>query len=506
MVSKNKIFYGFLFLLIMVTVAISLINKDEPPIIKASNEISEKEKSRTLSEKMAAILKDESLDGASVGISVRKAETGEEIYAYQGDLRLHPASNMKILTAAASLDTLGPDYQFTTEFATDGKIKGKVLQGNLYIRGKGDPTLLKEDLDQAAIELKEQGINRINGNLIGDDQWYDAIRLSQDLNWSDESFYTGAQVSALTLSPNNDYDAGTVIVEVIPGTKLGGPGKVTLTPNTDYVTILNKTEIVAANEAKDLTIEREHGTNTIIVEGKIPLKGANSKEWIAVWEPTGYVLDVFKQSLEQQGIKFIGNSKVQTGVTPENATVLTTVKSIPLNELLLPFMKLSNNGLGETLSKEMGQVVHSEGSWEKGLEVIAETAAESGVNPDTVRFRDGSGMSHKTLIPASGLSNLLYHVQQKDWYADFEFSFPVAGMEERLVGGTLRHRMKEEPAKGNVIAKTGSLTGVSSLSGYVTSLDGEKLIFSIMVNNFLSSSVTSIEDAIATVLATHEFK
>ncbi|AXI11010.1 D-alanyl-D-alanine carboxypeptidase/D-alanyl-D-alanine-endopeptidase [Oceanobacillus sp. 143] len=506
MVSKNKILYGFLILLILVIAAISFINKDEPPIIKATNEVSEIEEPQTLAEKMAVILLDESLDGASVGISVRKAETGEEIYAHQGDLRLHPASNMKILTAAASLETLGPNYRFATEFVTNGKIKGKVLKGNLYIRGKGDPTLLKADLDQVASELKKQGINQINGNLIGDDQWYDSIRLSQDLNWSDESFYTGAQVSALTLSPNADYDAGTVIVEVIPGTKHGEQAQVALTPKTNYVTIVNKTEMVSANEAKDLSIEREHGTNNIIVEGKIPVNGTNSREWIAVWEPTEYVLNIFKQSLEQQGIKFAGNSEVQTGVAPENATVLTSVKSIPLNELLLPFMKLSNNGIGETLTKELGQVSRGEGSWDKGLEVIGETAAALGVNPDTVQFRDGSGMSHKTLIPASELTKLLYQVQQKEWFADFELSLPVAGMQERLVGGTLRHRMKEGPAKGNVIAKTGSLTGVSSLAGYVTTSDGEKLIFSIVANNFLSNSVTSIEDAIATMLATHEFE
>ncbi|RDW15207.1 D-alanyl-D-alanine carboxypeptidase/D-alanyl-D-alanine-endopeptidase [Oceanobacillus arenosus] len=506
MVSKRRILYGCLFLLILVIVAIPFIQKDAPPIIKATSEVSEVEDTRSLSEKMAAILQDEALDGASIGISVLNANNGAEVYAYQGDLRLHPASNMKILTAAASLETLGPDYQFTTEFATDGKIAGKVLQGNLYIRGKGDPTLLKADLDQVAGELKQQGVERINGNLIGDDQWYDSIRLSQDLNWSDESFYTGAQVSALTLSPNADYDAGTVVVEVTPGTTLGVQAQVTLTPNTDYITIINKTEMVSADEAKDLSIEREHGTNNIIIEGEIPLNGTGAKEWIAVWEPTEYVLDIFKQSMEEQGITFTGNWEMQTGVTPKDATILTSVKSIPLNELLLPFMKLSNNGIGETLTKEMGKVVHGEGSWDKGLKVIVDTAAALGVNPDTVSFRDGSGMSHKTLIPASELSKLLYQVQQKEWFADFELSLPVAGMEERLVGGTLRHRLTEGPAKGNVIAKTGSLTGVSSLSGYVTTLDGEKLTFSIMANNFLSDSVTSIEDAIATMLATHEFK
>src|SRR5699024_1646507 len=141
--------------------------------------------------------------------------------SYLGETRLRTASNMKILTSIAAVETLGADHRFKTEVAIDGTLESNVLNGNVYIKGYGDPTLLKEDLEQFAKELKAYGIHTIKGNIFGDDTWYDDVRLSQDLNWSDESNYTGAQVSALTLSPNEDYDTGTIIVEVSPGLKVG---------------------------------------------------------------------------------------------------------------------------------------------------------------------------------------------------------------------------------------------------------------------------------------------
>ncbi len=492
---------AFLFVLLL-SVPLVLHNKSQP--VNASDETTQDE---SLADKLNQILSNSALDGTTTGVSIRNADSGELLYSYYGDHRLHPASNMKILTSIAALETLGKDYQFTTEVLTDGTIKGEVLQGNLYLKGKGDPTLLKTDLDQFAADLKAKGISKIKGNLIGDDTWYDDVRLSQDLNWSDEPFYTGAQVSALTLSPNEDYDAGTIIVEVYPGKEVGDKPIVKLTPHTDYVHIVNNASTDSTDHSRSISIEREHGSNNIVIDGVIPLEGSNARSWVSIWEPTGYAVDVFKKSLEEKGITLIGNSKATVGTTPTDATLLTSKKSMRLEELLIPFMKLSNNGHGETLAKEMGKVRHDDGSWAKGLDVMEEVITQFGVNNETILLRDGSGMSHKNMIPANELSQLLFEVQDEEWYPAFENSLPVAGNAERLVGGTLRYRMSDGPAANNVMAKTGSLTGVSSLSGYVTSKDGQKLIFSVVVNNFLSSStaIRNIEDAIAIELANYEF-
>ena len=200
------------------------------------------------------ILNDPRLQGATTGISIRNASTGEIIYSNLGDTRVHPASVMKLLTGAAALETLGEDYTFKTELFMDGRIENGVLHGNLYLRGRGDPTLTKNDLQAFASELKAKGINSVAGNVYGDDTWYDNIRLSQDLNWSDELYYTGSQVSALTLSPNNDYDAGTVIVEVTPATKSGQAGKVEMVPANTYMTIVNKTQTVSNKGKKSIAL------------------------------------------------------------------------------------------------------------------------------------------------------------------------------------------------------------------------------------------------------------
>ncbi|MGR9050419.1 D-alanyl-D-alanine carboxypeptidase/D-alanyl-D-alanine endopeptidase [Halobacillus faecis] len=459
----------------------------------------------SLQEKVERVLTDERLAGAIAGISIRHADTGAILFEKNADLRLIPASNTKLFTGAAALETLGPRYTFATELWTDGESKRGILDGNLYLKGKGDPTLRTEDLDAMARALKKAGVRKITGRLIADDSWYDDVRLSDGIQWTDETEYYAAQISALTLSPDKDYDAGTVIVKTIPADVKGAQAHIEIFPDNEYVQIINQTVTSSPEKGTELEVERRHGTNEINVKGEIALDDPFSHSWVAVSEPSGLVMELFQRSLQKYKITMKAD-KAGSGVTPEEATLLVTRNSMALEELFFPFMKLSNNGHAEVLVKEMGRVVHGEGSWAKGLSVVEEVLAEMGVDVETMRLKDGSGLSRSNLIPAHEISELLFQVQDEEWFPVLFQSLPMAGNPERFAGGTLRSRMIDTHAEGKVQAKTGTLSEVSSLSGYVTTADGNPLIFAFVFNNVLSDEVKEIEDQLAILLSEHTFR
>ncbi|MFD1848444.1 D-alanyl-D-alanine carboxypeptidase/D-alanyl-D-alanine-endopeptidase [Oceanobacillus bengalensis] len=444
---------------------------------------------------MEYITTDVKLQGGLIGVSIRSKSTGKVLFEHQDDIRMHPASNMKLLTSAAALSVLGENYTFQTDIRTAGNIDDNTLHGDLYIIGKGDPTLLPEVFDTLAQALRKRGLTKIEGNVVGDDSWYDDTRLSPDLVWTDEQYYYGAQVSALTASPNEDYDTGSIIIEASASRPLEKP-TIALFPSTDYITILNNAITVTEKIEDELIIERKHASNVIEIKGKISIDSEKIKEFMAVWEPTTYALHLFAASLEREGITW--NGKVKVGKAKENSQLLLSRKSIPLSELLVPFMKFSNNGHAEILVKEMGKVVYGEGSWEKGLEVMKGELANLGMNMDTIVMKDGSGISHSNAIPANEITKLLHDVQSKSWFHSYLKALPVAGEEERIMGGTLQDRMKGI----KVSAKTGTIEGVSTLSGYMETKKGSEFIFSIMLNHLLDEEEgKTIENELVEIIA-----
>ncbi|MFF5208816.1 D-alanyl-D-alanine carboxypeptidase/D-alanyl-D-alanine-endopeptidase [Streptosporangium sp. NPDC000396] len=437
------------------------------------------------------ILGDARLTPARAGVVVRSATSGEELYTLDSGKILTPASNTKLVTSAAAIDTLGPDFRFTTSVLSTGRRAGSALAGNLYLKGTGDPTLLAADYDALAARVAEAGIKVVTGKLVADDTWFDSVRLGTDWAWDDEPYYYAAQISALTASPDTDYDAGSVIVSVAPGDAAGKPAKVSTTPETDYLKIVNH---ATTGTETDVLVERQHGTNTVVITGTV---ADGYDEWVAVHDPTGYVASLFRKALAKHGVRVLGPTVREA--TPEEAATVASRQSMPLSELLVPFMKLSNNMHAEILTKSIGRKVSGAGTWSAGLAAITSFARANGM--PTLRLRDGSGLSRMDGLTPGGITNLLIALRSKPWFSTWYGSLPIAGQPDRMVGGTLRSRMRGTPAAGNVHAKTGSLTGVTSLSGYVTSADNEPLVFSVMLNQYLSGSPKDIEDKIAIRLA-----
>ncbi|MEO3770069.1 D-alanyl-D-alanine carboxypeptidase/D-alanyl-D-alanine-endopeptidase [Micromonospora sp. B9E7] len=445
------------------------------------------------------ILGDARLSGAQASVVVVDTSTGQPLYDRNGDRRLIPASNTKLMTSTAALGLLGPGHRFTTDVQTNGKRHAGLLTGNLYLRGGGDPTMLAADYDTLAAQVAADGVRVVTGNLVADDTRYDDTRLGPDWTWDDEPYYYAAQVSALTVAPDTDYDAGTVIVQAAPAGRAGAPPVVSTTPPTGYVRVDNRAVTVAEGETS-ISIEREHGGNTVVVTGQIALDDEPASDWVTVWEPTGYAADVFRAALHRHGVRVVGRT-VLGQPTPGTAHPVARHDSMSLGELMTPFLKLSNNGHAEVLTKEIGRVLNGSGTWAAGMTAISEYVADTGMDTGRLRQRDGSGLSRRNLVPAAEFVNLLSAVRAEPWFGTWYAALPVAGQPERFVGGTLRSRMAGTPAAGNVHAKTGSLTGVSGLSGYVTSADGRLLAFAILLNNYLTASVKPLEDQIAVALA-----
>lgn len=450
---------------------------------------------RDLKADLDRILGDSRLTDAQTGLVVTSARTGEVLYSRNGNGALVPASNEKLLTSAAAFEILGPDHRFTTSALIDGRRRGGTVHGDLHLRGTGDPTMLAEGYDELAAAVAEAGITEVRGRLVADDTWFDDRRLGPFWAWDDEPYYYSAPVSALTVAPDRDYDAGSVIVTVRPGAAEGAPARVTLTPETGYVKVVN-TAKTGGDEAA-VTVDRAHGTNTIAVSGSIPAGAQPVAEYMSVWEPTGYAADVFRRALRAHGVTVRGATV--RGATPEGADEVAVRRSPPLSEVSVPFLKLSNNGIAEILVKSIGRKAAGEGSWAAGIKEITAFLTAHGVTGP--RMTDGSGLSRADVVAPDDLVALLAAMRAKPWFAAWYDALPVAGDPDRLVGGTLRSRMRGTPAEGNVHAKTGTLTSVSALSGYVTSADGEPLIFSMITNNHVTAAPRDIEDAVAVRLA-----
>ncbi len=450
--------------------------------------------------KLNSVLSDSRTQRAHTGAVVLDADSGELLYSRYGNTAVMPASNTKIVTAAAAMHTLKPSFRFKTEVIRRGPVVNGTLQGRLYLKGYGDPTTRQQDYAKLAAKVKSAGIKRVSGSLIVDSSWFDHQRYNPGWRTSYAADYYAAETSALTVAPNDDFDAGTVYLKYSPRSS-GQRAKITTYPAAaaNYLNIVNRTTTSARGSSTTFSAYRAHGSNTITVSGRVPVGRSTGRWLITVDKPELYAGAVFRAELAKLKITVDGPTKIYT--TPASQRrVLGTDTSMTLSDLLIPFMKLSNNMHAEALTKQMGRAQGKPGNWKDGLAVTTGYLRSLQVPMSGVSLTDGSGVTRLNRLTPRALATTLLKVQTEPWYPAFYRSLPVAGNTQRMVGGTLRYRMNGTAAANNARGKTGSLTGVTALSGYVTGDDGRHYVYSL-ISNYSGSTPRPVENTFVVALA-----
>lgn len=436
--------------------------------------------------KIDNLFEDSLFSHAHWGVKIESLESGKVLYERNADRLFMPASNQKIPTAAAALLNLGPNYKFETKLYYTGEIKDSVLHGDLIIQGSGDPTFYTRFFDDPRSPfyewidfLKTKGIHKINGNIIGDDNLWDDEYLGYGWAHNGLDVWYSAEFSALQF--NENY----VDLKIIPPANKNE--SVQIIPNVDskYFTIIQNIEVVDSGYNR-VRITRDFNTNEIVVAGKVVAGSKSFERSPSIHNPTHFTSTVLLETMEENKIIVEGEAldcDEISNYSLENAELIYTHYSPPLAEILKILMKRSQNLYAETMVRTIALHKDSIGSFAGGREVIRETLESFGIPNDEYAYMDGSGLSRYNYISPNQLVKILKAMQQSQ-YSDVWMDIqPIAG-----VDGTLRRRMKGTAAEGNVRAKTGTISNVRGLSGYVTDSDGEEYVFSFLVNGHLRSS------------------
>jgi D-alanyl-D-alanine carboxypeptidase/D-alanyl-D-alanine-endopeptidase (penicillin-binding protein 4) len=386
---------------------------------------------------------------AQWGVLIVNPRTGDTLYSKNAGKLFMPASNMKIITSAAALTLLGPEFRYRTTFLTDGEVRDSLLDGNLLVIGRGDPTVsdrmrgtATSVMDALADSLRAHRIRQISGSLARVGNAFPDSIYGYGWEWDDLGEYYGAGVDELIFNE--------------------GMAPTTLRPPPDTAR-----DSLYSGPAKN---------------------------------PAKAYLDALHDALVRKSIRMDGTVRDSILPTPFKMDTLFVFFSPPLRDILPALMKPSQNQIAEILLRTIGLERGGLGTADSARKIVGQQLLAWGVQPDGFVIRDGSGLSDQDLLTPETIVRVLDRIQRDTAFATYYNSMPIAG-----VDGTIDTRMKGTPAEGNVHAKTGTLNKARSLSGYVTSADGERLIFSILANNTTTpgSAVTHVADVIAIALASY---
>lgn len=415
--------------------------------------------------------------GSEVGLSVYDLTDHRQLYAYRAEKLSRPASNMKLLTAIASLDQSRADEPFVTEVWRKGTLQGTTLTGDLYVVGGFDPEFDERALDSLVAQIAASGITAVSGQLYGDVSMKDSIYWGAGWAWDDTPDTYQPYLSPLMLNK------GVVTVKAVAG-KRGHKADLTLTPASTYYRVENHT-ISRRNSAGRFRVTRNWLSNGNLIQVSGNVNRAEEGA-VNIYGSQHFFMQTLADKLRARGIRVSGGYAYRELVIDDDTEQIGLYET-PMQTALNQLMKESDNLNAEAFLYRLGAQTTGKKyvSAKDGISVICELTARLNLNPDAYRFADGSGLSgYNYLSPDLLVEFLKYAYNRPDIYAKLLESLPVAGID-----GTLKNRMKSgSPAFARVHAKTGTVTGISTLSGYLRAANGHELAFSVMNQNILSGA------------------
>ncbi len=435
------------------------------------------------------------------GVEVRSLRTGRVVYARDPERNVKPASTLKLVTTAAVLDAFGPDARLRTTVETAGRLDGlgRVI-GDVYLVGRGDPDLSGRFTDgrptaifeEMADALRQAGVRRIEGRLVGHEGLFSGDRRGDDWAWGDLVWSYGAEVSALSFNDN------VATLSVAPGERAGDPVVVDRVPISAYYRVVSTAVTGPRGAARDLTLQRDLGSTLIRLSGTIAAGSGPESLAVAIEDPARYAATVFAEVLAAKGILVSGGVDTTSQPLPVGARVLAAHESPPMAEIVKVVNKVSQNLHTEMLLRLLGASVKGEGTLDGGRQAVEDFLRRLAVGSESWAMEDASGLSRSDLVTPHAMAGLLVGMDHHRHAAAFRDSLPAAG-----VDGTLATRMEQPPARGNVLAKTGTIRHVNALGGYVTARSGERFAFYAAVNHHAGPPSESLAalDAIASALA-----
>lgn len=431
---------------------------------------------------------------ANVAVAV-VCDKGEVVVSLNADEPFKPASNQKLLITAAALRWLGADHVYETTILATGPVREGTIAGDVIIRGGGDPNISGRFsggrpaalLETWAERLRAAGIRRIEGDLVGDDTLFDDVRFLPGWNRAQEGRWYAAQVSALSLNDN------CIDLTIEPGAAAGALARVSALPSCPFVELSGVPRTVAGGETRIL-VHRESGTNRISISGTIDRRLPHWKDSVTVDDPALFFTGAFASALEAAGITLAGRPRkaerspaaappcsdgALPGEVPPREEIVLVRHTSTLKQDLPVIHKSSQNLHAEILLKTLGARISGEGSVAGGEEALRRFLRAKGLPEAGVVIADGSGLAHENRLSALLLARLLHGVKSEPYFEVYRDSLAIAGED-----GTLRkHFEGASPLRGKLFGKTGSIAGVSSLTGFIER-EGAVWCFSILVNGF----------------------